>query len=321
MTDNQLQTIGGNDIIVDNSGRADMNPAAVYLARLAAGSRPTQERALRVLAEVVGADDPAAVPWHLLRFQHTNAIRAELAARYAPATANRILAALRGVLKSAWRLGLMSADDHAAAADLEPVRGSRVPAGRDIAAGELAALLNTCDNTRTGVRDAALISLMYATGLRRAERVGLDLADHDPGTGRILVRGKGNKERAVYVTNGAAAALGDWLTVRGEAAGPLFTGTGNRQRGARLTTQAIYKMLQTRAAAAGLAADIAPHDFRRTFVGELLNQGVDIATVARLAGHADVRTTARYDRRPEEAKRQAAARLHVPYRRRTLAEG
>jgi site-specific recombinase XerD len=225
---------------------------------------------------------------------------------------------MRAVLRAAWKLGLMGADDFHTAASVGPVRGESVPAGRHVPIGEISALLATCDQTAGGIRDAAIISLLYAGGLRRAELVGLDLADYDQAAGTLRVSGKGGKVRLVPVVNGAAAALADWLTVRGDKAGALFLGTGNRQRGRRLTTQAIYNLLTARAAAAGIKP-VSPHDMRRTFVGELLDRGADISTVQKLAGHASVTTTARYDRRGEQVKRKAAELLHVPYTRRTLA--
>ena len=112
-------------------------------------------------------------------------------------------------------------------------------------------------------------------------------------------------------------ALSDWLTIRGSRPEPLFWGIGNRNKGGRLTTQAIYTMLRRRAKEAGLDS-LSPHDFRRTFVGDLLDRGADIATVQKLAGHASVVTIARYDRRSEEAKLKAAELLHAPYQKRVL---
>jgi site-specific recombinase XerD len=144
------------------------------------------------------------------------------------------------------------------------------------------------------------------------------LVSYNEAEGNLVVSGKGNKERLVPVTGGAAEALADWLTVRGHNPGPLFVGVGNRNQGGELTTQAIYNMLRTRVKEAQITA-VSPHDFRRTFVGELLDAGADIVTVQKLVGHADPATTARYDRRGERAKRRAVELLHVPYSQRTLA--
>ncbi|HSH02043.1 MAG TPA: tyrosine-type recombinase/integrase [Anaerolineae bacterium] len=294
----------------------DQNAALVYLAGLAAGSRRTMHQSLTSIARIVTADERATatnVPWHQLRFQHTQAIRAELQERYSHTTVNKMLSALRGVLKAAWKLGQMPPEAYQMAVSVENVKGTTVPSGRAISAGELSALLATCDNKASGIRDAAIIAVMYACGLRRGELVALELADYDVEEMVLRVRGKGNKERLVPVVSGAGAAVADWLAVRGDEAGALFWRLG-RGAGGRLSTQAIYKMLGGRAKKAGIKA-LSPHDLRRTFVSDLLDAGADIATVQRLAGHANVTTTARYDRRDERAKRQAVELLHVPYRR------
>jgi site-specific recombinase XerD len=317
---NDLTTINNHALTV-SEGSLDQNPAAVYLAGLAPRSRRTMGDGLTIIARIVTGDDDAdylSIPWHGLRFQHTAAIRSQLAERYAYSTANRILSAMRGVLRAAWKLGMMGADDFHTAASVANVKGETIPAGRHVPLGEVTALLNGCDQTMGGIRDAAIISLLYAGGLRRAELVALDLVDYDQAAGSLKVKGKGSKTRLVPVVNGAASALADWLAVRGDAPGALFTGTGNRQRGGRLTTQAIYNLLTARAAAAGIAK-LSPHDFRRSFVGELLERGADISTVQKLAGHANVTTTQRYDRRGEAVKRRAAELLHVPYTPRTLS--
>lgn len=309
------------------------NPAAVYLASFpSANSRATMKRALARIVEKAthrtehldaesGELDAAVLGfnWTGLRYQHTQAIRSTIAAEYAsPSTVNTYLAALRGVLKEAWRLGLMTGDDYTRAADVRSVKGSRVPKGREVKRGELGALFDTCadDTSAAGRRDAAMLGLLAGGGLRRAEVVALQLADYEAASGILTLTGKGNKQRTVHLTNGTADALAEWLAVRGAAPGPLFyrVNKGGRIIAAAMTPQAVRDMLAKRAAGAGGIAKLSPHDFRRTFVSTLLDTGVDIKTVADMAGHSSVVTTQRYDRRGERAKRAAAELIHVPFR-------
>jgi integrase len=302
--------------------RLDQNPAAVYLASLAEGSRRTMGEALNTIANLVQpGSDAATFPWAALRYQHTQAIRSQLESRYSAATANKMLSSLRGVLKEAWQLGQMSAEDYQRAINIKAVKGSKASQaekGRHLSQGELTAMLATCmDGTKAGARDAAIISIGYLCGLRRAELVGLQLDDYNAEACTLTVRaGKGNKERVVPVGNGALDALKDWLHVRGPWAGPLFYRIRQNDvlTGDGLTTQAIYTILQARAAAAGVK-HFSPHDLRRTFAGDLLDAGADIVTVQKLMGHANVTTTAGYDRRDAKAKKAAVNKLHVSYKR------
>jgi site-specific recombinase XerD len=297
-------------------------PAAVYLSRLgSANSRRTMAGSLR---EIVGmmtggrAADPLAFPWERLRYQDTQLVRTLLAERHAPAGANVAIAALRGVLREAWRLGLMGAEDYHRAADLQGVRGERLPRGRALSAGELRALFGACaqDAGPAGARDAALLAILYGGGLRRSEATALDVADYTPDSGALVVRcGKGRKERIVYMTGGGKAALEAWLELRGGDPGALLfpvDRVGRIQR-RRMTAQVCRWVLLKRARQAGVAPLPAPHDMRRTFIGDLLDAGADISTVQRLAGHSNVTTTQRYDRRGEVTKAKAAALLHIPY--------
>src|SRR4051812_34697729 len=105
-------------------------PVAVYLGRLGAGSRRTMKAALNTIASIAshGELDASTFPWGQLRFQESQRVRAELADRYAHTTANKILAALRGVLREAWRLDQIPIEDYHRAVDLQPVRGQRLPA-------------------------------------------------------------------------------------------------------------------------------------------------------------------------------------------------
>jgi site-specific recombinase XerD len=156
--------------------------------------------------------------------------------------------------------------------------------------------------------------VLYGAGLRRAEAVALDLADYDPSTGALVVHGKGNKQRLAYVTHGGRLALANWLAVRGPEPGPLFwpVDKAGRLRARRPTGQAILYVAQRWAGTANVRA-FSPHDLRRSFISDLLDAGADLSTVQRLAGHAQIQTTSRYDRRGELAKQRAATLLHVPY--------
>ncbi|MEO8394246.1 MAG: tyrosine-type recombinase/integrase [Chloroflexota bacterium] len=304
--------------------QADQSPVVVYLAtRLkSVQGRRTMRQALNTIAVLLGAPevlpDPAlSIPWHALRYQHTAALAARLSETYAPATTNKMMSALRGVLKEAWRLGQMDAEDYQRAVDIqqEKLKAQDAAAGRALTAGEVLALVQTCkaDRRSAGQRDAALIGVLYF-GLRRAEVVALNLSDYRRDTGALFVKGSKGRDRTIYLTGGARMALDVWLIERGLDAGPLFTRIRrwDAKTADRLTTQAIYTILKERALQAGVA-DFSPHDFRRTFVGELLERGADIATVAKLAGHASVKTTAGYDRRGEESKKKAAELLHYPF--------
>jgi len=293
-------------------------PEVVYLAGLAASGRRSMAARLRTVAGLIGAPSVEAVPWERLRFAHVAAIRSALEDRgLAPASINTTLAALRGVAAAAWNLGYLPVEDLERIRQVKPVRGTRLPAGRAVAADELRALLTACtsDPSPAGRRDAALIAVLYATGLRRGELVTLHLSDYLPTEQTLIVRhGKGRKERRVPLAAGAVRLLADWLTRRGSTAGPLFLpiNKGGTIGTAALSTQAVYKTLVRRTLAAGLTAPVSPHDLRRTFVGDLLDAGADIATVQQLAGHASVTTTARYDRRGEAAKQRAVALLQIP---------
>lgn len=301
---------------------ADRNPALVYLASLgSAESRRTMTKALSVIADIVQPGCAVeSFPWAALRYQHTQAIRAKLAEQTGASTANLRMSALRGVLKEAWRLGQMSAEDYQRAVDLRPVRGQQVEQaekGRHLKPGELAALIRACDDgTKAGVRDAALIAVAYTAGLRRAELATLQLEDWKSDEATLIVHGKGNKTRAVPLADSACDALQDWLAIRGPWTGALFTRIrkGDQVTIDGMTTQAIYFIMQQRAEQAGVKG-FSPHDLRRTFAGDLLDAGADIATVQKLMGHSSVVTTAGYDRRDAKAKRVAVNKLHIPYKK------
>jgi len=308
-----------SELVVTHEIPADRNPALVYLGSLGAGSLHSQTGALEQMARLLsgGLVGLRELNWSAVRYPHVARLRTLLVDQgKAPATVNRFLAAIKGTARESWRLGYIDAEELRRVEDVKSVRGSTLPAGRALSIAEVQALGNACDRTTPGgARDAAMIAVLFGGGLRRQELVSLDLSDYTPVTGELRIRaGKGHKERLVYATNGSATLLAAWLAHRGGEPGPLFVpvNKGGRVTIARLNPQAVYMMLRARGAEAGLAP-FSPHDLRRTFIGELLDRGADLAAVQQLAGHANITTTARYDRRGERAKRKAAELLHIPF--------
>lgn len=319
----RTQAIAGTgkaDLVARPVPPVEKHPAAVYLASLGRGSRRTMRQALDVMAGLLtaGRSNAQMLDWSALRYQHTQALRAALAERYAHASVNKMLAALRGVLRESWRLGLTDAETYHRAVDLKGVKGLALPRGRALSSGEIRALFTACaaDSSPAGARDASLLALLYGAGLRRSEVVALDLGDYNPEDGALTIRGgKGRKDRIGYATNGSALALEAWLRVRGSDPGPLFgpINKGGCIQLRRMTTQAVFGMVRKRASEAGIA-EFSPHDLRRSFISDLLDAGADISTVQHLAGHSSVNTTARYDRRGEAVKKRTAELLAVPFR-------
>ena len=177
------------------------------------------------------------------------------------------------------------------------------------------------DETPAGARDAAIIALAWATGARRSELAELQLSNFiktADDEGDLTIHGKGDKTRTVYIYNGAAAALADWLTLRGNDDGPLFYAVNKGGRvivGHGVSDEALAQMLGKRAEQAQVE-NITWHDFRRSFAGNLLDNGNDLVTVQKLMGHSSPTTTSNYDRRGDEIKRKASKSLHVPYHKR-----
>ena len=280
------------------------SPAVAYLATLGPKSRKTQAVALRTICRILGdaAGNPASFPWQQVTYAHAAALRQALGARYAPATTNRLLAAWRGVLRAAWRLGVMSDAAYLRAVDVKDVRKSDVLRGRALPAEELALLFASaqCDPRPLGRRDGALLVCLYACGLRRAEAAGLGLSDLT--ADGLRVRGKGGKVRLVPVPPDYLPILQDYAAELSE--GPLLRAVdkdSGELTAAPMTPSGVAKAVASRIHMAQIRV-ATPHDLRRSYITDLLGHGVDVLTVADLAGHARLDTTRRYDHRPHEAR-------------------
>lgn len=301
------------------------SPAAAYLA--AQGSlqtRRTYRAALIRLAALAGATaPPEAIPWHLLRYEHAARLKAELvAADLAPATINLHLSVLRGVLQTAWRMGLIDAEHYHRVASIKGIKASPPLSGRALRGVELAALFAACEGPRLiDTRDAAIVALCAGGGLRRAEAAALNRGDVAHPV--IAVRaGKGRKARDAAMPPAAWSRVRRWMVAtEARHAGPfarrpddpliLQCPKGGRVTRGRLSPKGLRLAIGRRAELAGIGV-VGAHDMRRTFVTDWLGAGVDTITVARAAGHASTDTTARYDRRHTEALTAAAELVPFP---------
>jgi integrase/recombinase XerC len=212
---------------------------------------------------------------------------------YAAATVARKLASTRSFFAFCQREGWVRANP------AKPLRGPRrgrtLP--RFLTGEEIGRLLATPPATSSaGMRDRAILELMYSSGVRVRELVNLDDGDLDLRNATIRVRGKGRRERLGIVGSHAQAALRSWLAARRLAAGtssgtrPLFT----NKFGTRLSVRGVARLLDKHLAVAGLAGRASPHTLRHSFATHLLDAGADIRSVQELLGHKSLVTTQIY---------------------------
>src|SRR5262249_49678196 len=230
-----------------------------------------------------GGANAAALAW-----------RNDMAARrLAPATIARRLAALRSLVKLARVLGITTWALEVEAPRVETLRDTRGP-GKDGFRRLLAQLKVRSD--RKGLRDRAILHLLFDLALRRAEVCSLDLCHLDLQAGAVEVLGKGRERRERLSLPGPTReALVAWVQVRGAAPGPLFTSLDRAGKGSgRLTGSAVYTIVRTLGHKVGLVA--RPHGLRHAAITEALDRtSGDVRKVQRFSRHRDVRVLLRYD--------------------------
>ena len=294
-----------------------INPALLYLSELGSKEgRRTMRSKLNRVAIMVGASSIETCDWVQMRPQSVHAVLLQLEQENLSAsTINNYLAALKGVAFQAWKEGLMSSETLQRIKAIKSRRSSRLPKGRCLSMEESAQLL-ACNRGKSpvvDVRDRAVLTLMLGCGLRRAEVCGLSLDDFDSEERSIRLIGKGNKERTVYLPGAAYDCVLKWLEFRGWHSGPIFTRIfrgGHILLEKPLSESAITLILKERLSIAG-QKEATPHDLRRTFATRLIEDGNDLVKVQRAMGHANVQTTARYDRRGNKDQKLMASKVRI----------
>lgn len=221
-------------------------------------------------------------------------VRGLMAAGLAPRSVARVVACVRGFYR------FLQTDGHLSSNPADDLRAPRSwPAlPKFLSVDEVDALLEQPDvTTAAGLRDRALLELLYATGLRVSELVGLQSGDLHLDAGHLICFGKGGKERLVPI--GRAAV--EWLRRYLAAARPALLGRRtsryvfvNARGGVRLSRVGFWKRLKHHARQAGLPRDLSPHVLRHSFATHLLERGADLRSIQTLLGHADLSTTQIY---------------------------
>lgn len=229
-------------------------------------------------------------------------------------SAARALIAVRGLHKFAAAEGIAAID---VARDVKPPTPSRrLP--KSLSIDEVLALLEAGggDSEADGpltLRNRALLELLYSTGARISEAVGLDIDDVDTHARSVLLRGKGGKQRLIPIGRPAVTALDTYLVRgrpdlarRGRGTPAIFLNA----RGGRLSRQSAWQVLQDAANRAGITVTVSPHVLRHSFATHLLDGGADVRVVQELLGHASVTTTQIYTMVTVNALREVWAGAH-----------
>lgn len=301
----------------------DYDVVLMYLEDLRSPrSRQTMLEALGRAAAALGAPGDGdeervqRVAWTRLTYAATSAIKNKLlAARgpnvapFAPSTVRLTLSSVAGVLRTAAKLGIITYDEAKRATSWGRVEGFRLPAGRALDDAEVDSVRSWClaQEPPFGPFALGIFAVLLRAGLRREELCALPLASYEDGALKVI--GKGDKERMVPLSFGARSDIDRWIAERERIGmrGPwMFQRVyrNGRIRTRPLKATGVWNLCALVSRELG-GKSFSPHDCRRTFVSGLLDRGVDLAIVQRLAGHSSPKTTTVYDRRPERAAREA----------------
>lgn len=214
---------------------------------------------------------------------------------------SRRLSAIRSFFRYLYKKGHLEKDESA----LIPLPKTEKKLPAYLTQQEVELLLTAPDRTKKeGLRDAAILELLYSTGLRVSELVGLDMRslERNPSTGGGMIRvvGKGQKERLVVYGRAAGTAIEEYLSVRGAffPAGELDATEESalflNTRGGRLTARSVERIVHAHCLTAGLSSEVTPHTLRHSFASHLLANGADLRLIQELLGHSSLSTTQKY---------------------------
>lgn len=183
---------------------------------------------------------------------------------------------------------------------------------------EVEDMLNEIDvSNESGLRDRAIIELLYSGGLRVSELVELDRSSINLERREFMVRGKGNKDRPIFISKSAAMRVQDYLDARTDSLAPLFLNNSNNLQVAdtsgnyrRITARSVERIVEKYAKLAGITKHVSPHTLRHSFATDLLMNGADLRSVQSMLGHADISTTQIYTHVTDAHLREVHEKFH-----------
>lgn len=249
-------------------------------------------------------------PFHVSHGQIREWLAELRGAGYATTTQNRHLSAVRSLYK--WLVSRDITDEDAAAAVASPKLSKRLPS--TLSDSDVGRLLSACSDDPEGLRDRALIELLYASGARISEVSALDVRDVDVRQRQVRLFGKGAKERVVPLYPRAVEAVQAYVSdarpslscCSGRATNALFLSS----RGNRMSAASLRERFERLVELAGLDPSITPHAMRHTFATQLLDGGADLRSVQELLGHESLSTTQIYTHLSVERLKAAALQAH-----------
>ncbi|MEH6473651.1 MAG: site-specific integrase [Halopseudomonas sp.] len=334
---------GGGQIEVRREHEKQHNPAFQYLTKFSGESRRVAHSRLKWAVRVAGGTSIIDTDWRILDRMFMNTVREMMEATKVSLSAiNGVFSAMRGVAQQAWELDLIGERQFRLVMETKNIKITRAKKQRYIDRTEVENLLRAARAMKRikGIRDAAVIALLYSGGLRRAELAGMCVEDIHVEDRGILIQGKGQKERWIYPPDSVWGLLLEWLREGlfispGHIVYKSRTSKPSRNEddqksgdpipvfvrirkgddilaGQQLTPRAIQIICEGLRVVAGVNP-FTPHDFRGSFITRMLEEGHDLSMVASLVGHSNPETTAGYDRRGEEKRAEVFRSLRIEF--------